>query len=359
MGGSVKSKIRITRKLMLQMIKQWYLLKGACVKTQGIVALDAVVFPLLIIDKKIDPYHWNEPIGIICFEKGREKEQVHQAVEIADKLYHLDNYEIWCDPDNLNDAQLILDEFPSNIRKKVCVKSLSDYYDVEHPRPVVILVTEVTSVERKDELVWELKFLLHNYGSVLVLVKEALKEKFEDIFQLLRAEGYIIQESQRKRENILYEIRKIKQIIKSDIDKKSHKINGKRSLAKGLEVQRKIIQELKAKGLHIKCSFKRGEPDVIVYEKGKIKEVVAIKSYTLDVTAGKGCRNVKGHKYVVSFKPSRDARAEFETAVKNKLNKIRLICVNLKTGNKIFDDFVGLNETVTLREYAKNFKAID
>lgn len=61
---------------------------------------------------------------------------------------------------------------------------------------------------------------------------------------------------------------------------------------------------------------------------------------------------MKGHKYAVSLKPSRDARAEVETARQNGLSGIRLVVFNLRTGHKIFDDFVSFDEKIKIRENA-------
>jgi|GEM_PF-6755585 len=33
----------------------------------------------------------------------------------------------------------------------------------------------------------------------------------------------------------------------------------------------------------------------------KVVEVTAVKTYSLEITTGKGCRNVKGKKYAASF----------------------------------------------------------
>ncbi|MEM2238856.1 MAG: hypothetical protein QXL27_00895 [Candidatus Bathyarchaeia archaeon] len=63
----------------------------------------------------------------------------------------------------------------------------------------------------------------------------------------------------------------------------------------------------------------------------KVVEVTAVKTYSLEITTGKGCRNVKGKKYAASFSQKKDAKVEYQYALKNGLNKIKLIAVNLKT----------------------------
>lgn len=79
--------------------------------------------------------------------------------------------------------------------------------------------------------------------------------------------------------------------------------------------------------------------------------VIAVKSYSLEVTMrDQSCRNCKGHKYAVSFKASRDAKAEVKTATENGLDRIWLIRGNFRTGNTIFNGYVEFDEKVTLRE---------
>ena len=67
--------------------------------------------------------------------------------------------------------------------------------------------------------------------------------------------------------------------------------------------------------------MKKGEPDIVNIDKnGKVSEAVAVKSFDLEITEkGKTCRNVKGHKFAVSFTATRDAKAEVETAKQNGL----------------------------------------
>lgn len=64
--------------------------------------------------------------------------------------------------------------------------------------------------------------------------------------------------------------------------------------------------------------------DIIEFDSNdKPIEVVAVKSFSIDVTTGKGCRNTKGRKHVVSIAPYRDTKAEVGAARKFGLNKIR------------------------------------
>lgn len=136
--------------------------------------------------------------------------------------------------------------------------------------------------------------------------------------------------------------------------RESSKIDGKESLRRGLETQKKFTDDYKLGHKRIRRSLKRGQADIVDLDKnGKVSEVVAVKSFDLEITErGKTCRNVKGHKYAVSLKPSRDAKAEVETARRNGLSKIRLVVFNLRTGHKIFDGFVSFDEKIKIRENA-------
>jgi hypothetical protein len=99
------------------------------------------------------------------------------------------------------------------------------------------------------------------------------------------------------------------------------KIDGRRSIALGLEYQRKVTDACRAKGWIVEGSFKRVKPDILRYdEQQKVIMVIAVKSYSLGVTIkGKSCRNCKGYKYAASFKASRDAKAEVKAARENGL----------------------------------------
>lgn len=133
---------------------------------------------------------------------------------------------------------------------------------------------------------------------------------------------------------------------------KQPKIDGRKSLRRGLEIQKDFTIEYELTHKNTKSSLKKGEPDIVNFsEDGKVLEVVAVKSFDLEITEkGKTCRNVKGHKYAVSINPSRDAIAEVETARQNGLSKIRLVVFNLRTNHKIFDAFVLLNKKIKIRE---------
>jgi len=130
------------------------------------------------------------------------------------------------------------------------------------------------------------------------------------------------------------------------------KIDGRKSIVLGLEYQRKVTSACKEEGWIMVASFKRGRPDILrLDEQHRVIVVIAVKSYSLEViTKGKSCHNCKGHKYVVSFKASRDAKVEVKAARENGLEQIWLICGNLKTGNTIYSGYVGFDEKVRLKE---------
>jgi len=133
---------------------------------------------------------------------------------------------------------------------------------------------------------------------------------------------------------------------------KQSKIDGKKSLRRGLQIQKEFTTEYILTHKNAWHSLKKGEPDIVAPDKnGKVTEVVAVKSFDLEITEkGKTCRNVKGHKYAASITPSRDAKAEVETAKQKGLFKIRLVVFNLRTGHKIFDDLVLFDKKIKIRE---------
>jgi hypothetical protein len=116
----------------------------------------------------------------------------------------------------------------------------------------------------------------------------------------------------------------------------------------------KFTREYEISRKNAKSSLKKGDPDIVNSESNvKVSEVVAVKSFNLEITEeGKTCRNVKGHKFAVSFKASRDAKAEVETARQNGLPRIRLVVFNLKNKHKIYDDFVAFDDSIVIRENA-------
>lgn len=79
---------------------------------------------------------------------------------------------------------------------------------------------------------------------------------------------------------------------------KQSKIDGKKSLKRGLEIQKDFTNEYKLTHKNAKHSLKKGEADIVDSDKnGKVLEVVAVKSFDIEITEqGKTCRNIKGHR---------------------------------------------------------------
>jgi len=77
---------------------------------------------------------------------------------------------------------------------------------------------------------------------------------------------------------------------------KQPQIDGKESLKRGLEIQKEFTSEYKLTHKNTKHSLKKGEPHIVNIDKnGKVSEVIAVKSFDLEITEkGKTCRNAKG-----------------------------------------------------------------
>jgi hypothetical protein len=63
--------------------------------------------------------------------------------------------------------------------------------------------------------------------------------------------------------------------------------------------------------------------------------------------------NKKGQKVAVTFIASKDAQAEVQYAERHGLKKIRLLAMNLLTGNILHDGPLDFDDRITLREYPK------
>ena len=129
--------------------------------------------------------------------------------------------------------------------------------------------------------------------------------------------------------------------------------DGYKALAQGLFWQRQIMESLKQKGLQTTESYERHEHDVVVWDKGLPIEVIAIKTYTLLVSDKSGMANKKGQKVAVTFIARKDAQAEVQYAERHGLKKIRLLAMNLLTGNILHDGLLDFDDRITLREYPK------
>jgi hypothetical protein len=209
-----------------------------------------------------------------------------------------------------------------------------------------------------SQILDEIRSALKNVDvdDVWLQIGNKFEQRGERIRQFLMWSGCVIEELGESRTSTGYRVERPTHFSKLDVSKRLFSLKGKESLKQGLRVQWEVTESFKAKGLRIVYSFRKGDADIIVFEKDKrVIQVVAVKSYSLDVTNGRGCRNMKGSKYVASLTPSRDAKAEVRVAKEHNLDNIRLIVVNLKTGNRMFDGLVSLDRTVTIREYSKDF----
>ncbi len=130
--------------------------------------------------------------------------------------------------------------------------------------------------------------------------------------------------------------------------------DGHTALAQGILLQKQIVEELQLKGLNVVSSYERGRPDIVVYgDGGEVREVVAVKGYTLTPTTEQGMRNVKGLKVAHTFVADRDAIAEVNYAKEQGLNQIRLKAVNLTTNNRLYDELVDFDVPITLRDFSE------
>jgi len=72
---------------------------------------------------------------------------------------------------------------------------------------------------------------------------------------------------------------------KSISSRESSKIDGKESLRRGLEIQKEFTDDYKLGHKNIRRSLKKGEADIVDSDKnGKVSEVVAVKSFDLEIT---------------------------------------------------------------------------
>jgi hypothetical protein len=275
---------------------------------------------------------------------------------------------------------------------------------------------EIAEGTSSSDIIWQIKETVSKYSFAFALVFETVAARLRQVFEFLSLEGYAIEEVLKKDTCTAYRIQKVvgSKLPKCDLrlaniqglseeqlkeldsrmlgssivldgegatekdmefllgrirsllyrasneteleDNLSQvsapKIDGRKSISRGLEYQRKVTDACRAKGWLIERSERRGKPDILrLNERSKVIMVIAVKSFSLEVTIkGKSCRNCKGHKYMVSFKASRDAKAEVEAARENGLDQIWLVCGNLKTGRTIYSGYIGFEEKVKLRE---------
>jgi len=319
--------------------------------------LDAIVYPSNYGSANIGQSQLGEPFGVLCFEQFRTREQLLDALVRSNSHYHLKKYVLYavdCDR-----VEWVLRNLPRSLRKKVSVRYLTTYPIISPRIFSVILIDGSSDLQKGDsQILDEIQSALINpdVDEVWLQIGDKFEKRGEIIRQFLRWSGCVIEELGESRASTGYRVERPTRSSKLDESKRLFSLKGRESLKQGLRVQWEVIESFKATGLRIAYSFRKGDADIIVFEKdNRVIQVVAVKSYSLFVTNGRGCRNTKGSKYAVSLTPSKDAKAEVRVAKELNLDKIRLIVANLKTGNKIFDSLVSLDQTVTIREYSEDF----
>lgn len=321
-------------------------------KTLG---LDAVVFPQCADSEDEDQDRLGDAFGILCFHKGRTKEKLLDILKKVHSRGKLHRYFVWALWDQCDEIEWILGNLSQDLRGRVSDRYIAGDLQSQPQAFIVALDDRVEDVEKGDsQILAEVQSALENpdFDDVQVQISEKYKRRGARIIQFLELCGYKIEQLGESASSVGYQVHRQRPISNTKSHKRLPSNKGRSSLMLGLRVQSQIIQQFQSSGAKIAYSWLRGHPDIIVFNHNdKPFEVVAVKSFTLELTTGKGCRNTKGHKYVAAVKPSRDAKAEVAAAKKYGLNKIRLIVVNLKTGNRIFDKLVKFDEKVTLREY--------
>jgi hypothetical protein len=310
--------------------------------------VDALIYPA----HPDDPRRLGEPYGIVCFDSGRTKELVLKIVKTAN-IRHSDLRKIvlWALPSQRNEVDWVMDNLPI-IHAEVIARYLESLQFL--PKMFTVILTDSFEDTQKDvpQLLREIDSALSLQGYDEVGLQFSIKYSGigYDIIKALRFGDYEIEPQRSVVNCVAYRIYKKKQIIPARKSTSSAN-KGRVALAKGLSVQNQVTQQYQKTHPWTVVSTQRGKADIITYgSNGKVIEVVAIKSFSLEITLGRGCRNEKGHKYVASFTASRDAKAEVEVAKKRGLSQIRLIVVNLLTSTKVFDDTVGFDERITLRQ---------
>jgi len=310
--------------------------------------LDALIHPPHPDDKK----RVGEPYAVVCFDLGRSKELILKILAKASSRHpKLKKIVLWALPSQRNEVDWIMSNLLV-IHAEVTVCYLNSLQLL--PQMFTVILMDGFKDTEKDvpQILSEIESALDKlgYDEVGLQFSDKYSGMGYDIIKALRFGNYEIELLGRGTGNVAYRICKQKQAIPQQ--KSASPANKERiALARGLSIQNQVTQQYRKTNPRIVTSTQRGQPDITVYDSNrKVIKVVAIKSYSLEVTTGSGCRNKKGHKYAVSFTARRDAKAECKAAKKYGLNKIRLIVVNLRTGKKIFDGLVGFDDKITLRE---------
>lgn len=409
--------LSIPRTAMLAMIREHYQKEGAFFKPQRLVALDDIAFKLWRIDGKVHPKKWLccglicfelERSKKQVFAALEAAERTYNLQEYAVWCHPStlgEGKAVW--------GRLPL----GIRNKTTIHSLAEIWKSQQQGNLLVYSPEEIAPETTNSDIYWQIKESVSKYGLTFAAVFEIAKARLEQIFQSLITEGYLIEEISRRDTHTIYRIEKtvvseppqidlklsnikslseeeLKELdskmlnnsivvddtnatdedreilfarIRSLLNRASNepsepstllqvsppKIDGRKSIALGLEYQRKVTDACRDKGWIIEPSFRRSKPDILRFDEQHIVVmiVIAVKSYTLEVTIeGKSCRNRKGHKYVVSFKASRDAKAEVRAAKEYGLDRIWLICGNLRTGKTIYSGYVGLDDKVTLKE---------
>jgi hypothetical protein len=311
--------------------------------------LDALIYHVHPDDKK----RLGEPHAVMCFDLGRSKELILKILAKASSRHpKLKKIVLWALPSQRNEVDWIMSNLQA-IHAEVTVCYLNSFQSL--PQMLTVILMDGFKDTEKDvpQILNEIESALNKlwYDEVGLQFSDKYSGMGYDIIKALRFGIYEIERLGRRAHSVAYRICKQKQAIPQQ--KSTSPANkGRIALARGLSIQNQVTQQYRKTNPRIVISTQRGQPDITAYDSNrKVIEVVAIKSYSLEVTTGSGCRNRKGHKYAVSFKASRDAKAECKAAQKYGLNQIRLIVVNLRTGRRIFDGLLGFDEKVTLREY--------
>ena len=132
---------------------------------------------------------------------------------------------------------------------------------------------------------------------------------------------------------------------------------GKEARQTGEDIQHYVYAKLSMERKpreKIQFSLEQGEPDIVITKNDTPTQVIAVKSYSLDITTKQGMRNTKGQKVAVTFQASKDAKAEVDFAREHEMDTIRLIVINISTGRMIYNNMVGFDQKITLRDYLES-----
>jgi hypothetical protein len=311
--------------------------------------VDALVYPAHPEDDR----RLGEPYGVVCFDLGRSKELVLKILKAASLRHpNLTKIVLWVLPRQRNEVDWIIGNLQT-IRVEVEVRYLESLQLLRQTSAVILMDGSQDTQKDAQQIVREIESALNElgYDEAGLQFSPKYNGMGHDILKALKFADYESEFQGYGTDSVGYKIVK-KQTLTPQQKSTPTTNRGRIALKRGLLIQNQITQQYRKMNPNIASSTQRGQPDIIARgSHRKVVEVVAIKAYSLEVTTGSGCRNRKGHKYAVSFTARRDAKAEVNAAQKYGLSQIRLIVVNLRTGNRIFDGLVGFGDAITLREY--------